>query len=126
MEEFNEICIKSDNHDVNIMIQHLNTDQLEVFKKVKGTIQAQINVITDDSSAATVHLFVSGCGGTGKSFIINTIREWVLSATDRGVAVVAPTGIVAVNINGMTIHRTLMLLVEHSKTPNYRPCPTMP
>ena len=64
---------------------------------------------------------MSGCGGTGKSFLIKTIREWVLSATDKGVAVVAPTGIAAVNINGMTIHRPLMLPVEHGKTPKYRP-----
>ena len=36
-------------------------------------------------------------------------------------AVLAPTGIAAVNINGMTIHRPLMLSVEHGKAPKYRP-----
>ena len=64
---------------------------------------------------------MSGCGGTGKSFLIKTIREWVLTATDKGVAVIAPIGITGVNINGMTIHRPLMLPVEHGKTPKYRP-----
>jgi len=103
MEKFNEICKKSDKHNVNTIINNLNTNQLEIFKKVKGAIQVHINGVTDDS-AATVYLFMSGCGGMGKSFLINTIREWILSTTDRGVAVVAPTGIAAVNINGMTIH----------------------
>ena len=121
MEEFNEIFKKSsDKSDVSKMIAQLNNDQMQVFKKVTCAIQAQIDGATD-STAATVRLFVSGCGGTGKSFLIKTIREWVLTATDKGVAVLAPTGIAAVNINGMTIHRPLMLPVEHGKTPKYRP-----
>ena len=60
-------------------------------------------------------------GGTGKNFSINTISTWVLSATDKGVAVIVPTGIAAVNINGSTIHHSLMLPIEHGKTPKYRP-----
>ena len=73
-----------------------------------------------DVNAHTVRLFVSGCGSTGKSFLIKTIREWVLNGTNKGVAILAHTGIAAVNINGMTIHRPLMLPVEHGKTPKYR------
>ena len=56
-----------------------------------------------------------------KSFLIKTIRKWVLTATDKGVAVLKPTGIVAVNVSSMTIHRPLMLPVEHGKTPKCRP-----
>ena len=41
--------------------------------------------------------------------------------TGKDVAVVAPTGITAFNINKLTIHRLLMLPVEHRKTPQYRP-----
>ena len=120
MEEFHEIFKKPSNDDVEIMISKLNPDQLEVFKRVSSAIQAQINGSTDGTTI-TVRLFVSGCGGTGKSFLIKAIREWVLTATDKGVAVIAPTGIAAVNINGMTIHRPLMLPVEHGSTPKYRP-----
>ena len=43
------------------------------------------------------------------------------NTTGKDVAVVAPTGIAAFNINGLTIHRLLMLPVEHGKTPQYRP-----
>ena len=74
-----------------------------MLNKVTFAIQAQVNGTTD-SCAATIYLFVSGCGGTGKSVLIKTITEWVLSATDKSVAVVAPTDITAVNINGKTIH----------------------
>ena len=118
MEEFNQISKRSSMSDVNAMISKLNADQMKVFTRVSCAITAQINGVTDDS-AAIVRLFVSGCGGTGKSFLIQTIREWVLSATDMGVAVLGPTGISAVNISGLTIHRMLMLPVEHGKTPNF-------
>ena len=102
--EFNEIFLKIySNSDIDLMISKLNTDQLDVFNKVIFAIQAQVNGTTD-SYAATIYLFVSGCGGTGKSVLIRTITEWVLSATDKSVAVFAPTDITAVNINGMTIH----------------------
>ena len=68
-----------------------------------------------------LRLFVSGCGGNGKSYLIKTIKAWVQTITRKDVAVAAPTGIAAFNINGLTIHRILMLPVEHSKTPEYRP-----
>ena len=122
MEEFNEIFKKTSKNDVDTMISNLNADQLKVFETVTHSIKAQISDAADaDVNAHTVRLFVSGCGGTGKSFLIKTIREWVLNATNKGVAILAPTGIAAVNINGMTIHRPLMLPVEHGKTPKYRP-----
>ena len=120
MEEFNEIFKKISINNVDTMISNLNLDQLKVFKTVTRSIKAQISDAAD-VNAHTVRLFVSGCGGTGKSFLIKTIREWILNATNKGVAIVAPTGIAAVNINGMTIHRPLMLPVEHGKTPKYSP-----
>jgi len=66
--------------------------------------------------------FVSGCGGTGKSFIIKTIRAcWGTGNNREGVIVAAPTGIAACNVNGLTIHGMLMLPIEHESTPAYRP-----
>ena len=64
---------------------------------------------------------ISGCGSTGKSYLIKTIKIWVCTATDKHVAVTAPTSIAAFNINGLTIHRLLQLPVEHGKTPQHRP-----
>ena len=67
MEEFNEIFKKSSTNDVNTMISNLNVDQLKVFETVTRSIKAQISDATD-VTAHTIRLFVSGCGGTGKSF----------------------------------------------------------
>ena len=45
-------------------------------------------------------LFITGRAGTGKSTLLRHFRE----NTDRNVAVVAPTGIAALNVQGETIH----------------------
>ncbi len=46
------------------------------------------------------HIFITGRAGTGKSTLLNHAR----SVTKKKVAVIAPTGVAAVNINGQTIH----------------------
>ena len=67
-----------------------------------------------------MHLFVSGIGGTGKSFLIKTIRElvskiwdWDCKTGSPVCAVTAPTGLAAFNVGGVTIHRLLQLPIEH-------------
>lgn len=45
-------------------------------------------------------LFVTGRAGTGKSTLLRCVRETYRS----GVAVVAPTGLAAINVGGQTIH----------------------
>ena len=53
-------------------------------------------------------MFVSGVGGTGKSFLIKTIRTLVSKIWDYKTgspvcAVTAPTGLVAFNVGGVTL-----------------------
>lgn len=43
--------------------------------------------------------FISGVGGTGKSHLINVVRRYVTEKLDKQVAVAAPTGIAAFNVN---------------------------
>ena len=45
-------------------------------------------------------LFLTGRAGTGKS----TFLRYIMAHTRKKVAVVAPTGIAAINVNGVTIH----------------------
>ena len=118
MTDFEDLACHVDPVDVQDMINRLNEDQQRVFNKVKATIEAQVST---DAGAELFRLFVSGCGGTGKSFLIQTIRAWVQAATGKDVAVTAPTGIAARNVNGLTIHGILALPVEHGSTPPYRP-----
>lgn len=53
--------------------------------------------------------------------MIKTIKAYVTNQLNRNIAITAPTGIAAYNIQGMTIHRLLQLPVEHGHTPPYRP-----
>ncbi len=50
--------------------------------------------------AAEEHAFITGRAGTGKS----TLLRYFISQTKRRVAVLAPTGLAAVNVGGQTIH----------------------
>lgn len=51
------------------------------------------------------HLLVTGRAGTGKS----TLLEYIVSSTERRVAVCAPTGVAALNVGGQTIHSLFKL-----------------
>ena len=64
------------------------------------------------SALRPIHMFVSGVGGTGKSFLIETVRSQVNEIWKDSVnngetvcAVAAPTGLAAYNIGGVTVHR---------------------
>ena len=46
------------------------------------------------------HFFITGQAGTGKSTILKYFRE----NSSKNIAVLAPTGLAAVNVNGQTIH----------------------
>ncbi|MGN6742324.1 MAG: ATP-dependent DNA helicase [Amnibacterium sp.] len=51
------------------------------------------------------HLLVTGRAGTGKS----TLLEHIVAASERRVAVCAPTGVAALNVGGQTIHSLFKL-----------------
>jgi len=66
--------------------------------------------------------------GTGKSYLIETICQHIKytyanDATKDGwlVAVLAPTGLAAYNINGQTIHRFFKLPVFHVNSEKHWP-----
>ncbi|XP_067211476.1 ATP-dependent DNA helicase PIF1-like [Linepithema humile] len=111
MQDFKDLCDKNKKIDVLEMIEKLNMDQKRVFDRVITTVES------DDSR---LRLYVSGEGGTGKSYLIKTIRCWIKENLKKDTAVAAPTGIAAFNIDGLTIHRLLQLPVEHGSTPVYR------
>jgi ATP-dependent DNA helicase PIF1 len=101
----------STTNDVNNTIKQLNIDQKRIFDKLKSSIEKE----------EPIQLFVTGCGGTGKSFLIAAISQWLNSMnTDKvAVTVAAPTGLAAYNVGGVTIHRLLMLPIEHGSTARY-------
>ncbi|XP_029173809.1 ATP-dependent DNA helicase PIF1-like [Nylanderia fulva] len=97
--------------DVSDMIVKLNTDQKRVFDKVTNAVESDKSIL---------RLYVSEEGGTGKSFLIKTIKCWIKQNLNKDTAVTAPTGIAAFNIDGLTVHRLLQLPVEHGQTHKYK------
>ncbi|XP_014299180.2 uncharacterized protein LOC103578710 [Microplitis demolitor] len=114
-KELNDAVQKQDeNHTLADMINKMNVDQIRVFEKIKR------GVLSNDTK---IRLYVSGEGGTGKSFVINVIKRWIKEEMNQETVVTAPTGIAAFNINGLTVHRVFQLPVEHGFTPSYKQLP---
>jgi ATP-dependent DNA helicase PIF1 len=60
-----------------------------------------------------LRMFISGGGGTGKSFLLRAINELINRSTARrGCLVCAPTGVAAFNVSGRTIHNAFAIPVD--------------
>lgn len=57
------------------------------------------------------NVFLSGEAGTGKSYVIDQFKEY-LDKEGKKYAVMAPTGVAALNVGGSTIHRTFGLGIK--------------
>ena len=106
----------------------LNADQARIFDQVKKHLEHQAHHESDMCKCnhlKPLRMFISGVGGTGKSFLIKTIcalmpQVWYKKTDSLLCAVTAPTGLAAFNIGGVTIHRLLQLPIEHEgKTTGY-------
>jgi len=67
MQDFKDLGNKCEEIDMSEMISKLNADQSRVFDKVTNTVM----------SGKILPLYISGEGGTGKSFLIKTIKCWM-------------------------------------------------
>ena len=111
-------------------IASFNSDQQRVFLKIISSLHTQYPSVLIASEVATLiqsvskdplFMFCSGVGGTGKSYLIKGLSSYVKQVFGSDVALMAPTGIAAANINGMTLHRLLQLPVQHGAVPSYVP-----
>lgn len=95
-------------------INTIITSQLQ--KKIFDAIQ---NFFCSESEwNKPLIMFVSGCEGTGKSFLIHVIESMVSNHFNNSFtnAAAAPTGLAALNFDGISLYRLWMLPVEHGKT----------
>ena len=110
-------------------IAMLNEDQRRIFDQVSDHLNHQLRHEVDGCKCKDLkplYMFVSGVGGTGKSFLIETVRSLVKeiwkddASNDTICAVAAPTGLAAYNVGGVTVHRLFQLPIEHEgKTAGY-------
>ena len=85
----------------------LNEEQKSVFDYVMKNARAQ----------KQIHVFCTGPGGTGKSFLIRCITQhlclkYARQHGVRPVVLAGPTGICSKNINGVTLHSLLKLPID--------------
>ena len=108
----------------------LNEDQRRIFLNIISRLHSQTKIPVPENmkdhiisleNSKQILKYVSGVGGTGKSFLITVITAYIKKVLQKDVALVAPTGIAASNINGFTIHRFLKLPVQHNTIPKYAP-----
>ena len=100
------------------LVSSLNTDQARIFERVKQHLKHQVQHESDMCKCNDVkplNMFISGVGGTGKSFLIRALvtKLWHDKTESLLCAVTAPTGLAAFNVGGVTIHRLLQLPIEH-------------
>ena len=95
-------------------LEDLNEEQQIV---VLCAMEAIIKFLTNDPTYVPLRATIIGCGGTGKSFIINTLVSLIrnFTKTNDAVKVAAPSGGAAYNVGGCTLHRCLSLPVGNEK-----------
>lgn len=87
----------------------LNEKQLYTFKIVaKGFISRHITTTNKDALPQPLHLFMTGPGGTGKTYVIKALQQLMaMYKCDDMLRYLAPTGSAAALIVGLTIHKGL-------------------
>ena len=90
----------------------LNTDQKRIYNTIKNQLLHQLGhenaTCNCQAGYRTLRMFISGVGGTGKLFLIITIKMLIKNlwpTNDLNCAIAAPTGLAAFNVGGVTIHR---------------------
>ncbi|GBC31310.2 ATP-dependent DNA helicase PIF1-like [Rhizophagus irregularis DAOM 181602=DAOM 197198] len=91
-------------NSANINYETLNEKQKLIFERIESHYIAA----TSNQSMEALRIIVMGTAGTGKSYLINAIRERLQQAT----IVLAPTGVAAFNIQGSTIHSALSIPIS--------------
>ena len=118
--------------DLDRIVLTLNQDQRRVYEMITGRLNHILdhdlnlckNCPKDCSEKEPIHLYVSGFGGTGKSYLIKAlvgflyVQKLVHGRVCDSV-LGAPTGLAADNIKGQTLHSIFNIPVEHGSHPRY-------
>ena len=97
-------------------VEHLTQEQKVI---VYGALDAIVKFLRKDKDYRPFRATVLGGGGTGKSFIVNTLIAIIRKYTqcNDAIKVAAPSGGAAYNVQGCTLHRLLGVPVDQSWKP---------
>lgn len=94
------------NVSANIDRSTLNEKQRLIFERIESHYIA----VVSNQPIEPLRMIIMGTAGTGKSYLINIIREKLHNSI-----VLAPTGVAAFNIQGSTIHSALSIPISGTK-----------
>ena len=104
----------------------LNAQQRAVYDRVVQHTGALFGADLSGDTDPTVEplrMFISGGGGTGKSYVLSAIRDHIMRVSrNRGCMVCAPTGVAAFHVQGRTLHGAFGIPVDQKgRTPVVAP-----
>ena len=104
----NSEVVRRGSNSANIDRRSLNEKQRIIFERVESHCISRIT----NQSIDPLQIIIMGTAGTGKSYLINIIRERLCEIakeynSHENIIVLAPTGVAAFNIEGSTIHSSL-------------------
>jgi hypothetical protein len=83
----------------------LGTSRVEQGELMEEVLSPEQQDLFDRMESTNAHMFITGRAGTGKSHLLRFFTEH----TEKKVAVCAPTGVAALNVEGQTIHSLFFL-----------------
>lgn len=98
VEDPNRENLSIEDYDEEVDTNRSKNRNIVITNEFKEVVNGLVN-------SKKIFHFISGVAGTGKSTLINQIRN----LKEKNVIVVAPTGISAINVRGTTIHSTFRL-----------------
>ena len=104
--------------EYNSKVAGLNDLQREAFDQIiQWTRECHQYFMGESNSLPEpFYLFITGEAGTGKSHLISVIKKHIErshTGSQNACMLVAPTGVTAFNIGGLTIHYAFWFPVEH-------------
>ena len=134
LKEFEDInsvkCMLDSEKDLSSFVNTLNSDQLRIYNTITHRLCHQLDhecgkcSIKDCDTNKPLLMYISGYGGTGKSYLIRAILGYMnmqrkVHNEKCDYVVAAPTGLAAARIGGQTIHSVFNIAVQHGKMPKY-------
>ena len=114
----NNLRIPKKTNGEEFKLEDLNEDQFKIayviLKKIKEWLSLVSATEARKKQFKPLRMTVLGCGGTGKSVLINTLVSCIrnIFQYNNSVLVTAPTGAAAYNVGGSTMHKEFKISIQ--------------